>query len=145
MKRVLRWLLLVVVLLAGCGQVGGTASDAPVSTSSVPTYTPTQPGVTVVEIIALSHLPAQNVVSKVKEILATYGSKVSVTEYDFNSPEGADFAKAKGLTEHMPVAIFINGSREAVVGGKLVTFSNFPGLGWSIEEFQQALDQAIGK
>jgi len=143
MKGNILWPVLV-LLLAACG-----TSAAPTAENQ-----DVKPGMVMVDMIYLNHPPVRPVLTEVDKLLVNYGERVSVARYDFDTPEGADFAKAKGLTEHTPLAIFINGSMEFTVGGRAVKFYSFPqgqstGMvpegGWTIEDLQQALDEATRK
>ena len=70
------------------------------------------------------------------------------------APEGEAFAKAKELTGHTPLAIFVNGSMQFTLNGRTVKFYSFPqgqgtGMvpdgGWTIQDLQQVLDEAASK
>ncbi len=145
MKTKSLWLIMIAALLAACG------------TSATPATNPTpRPGTVTVEIAYLNHPPVRPVLQEVDNLLATYGDRVSVARYDFDTPAGADFAKAKGVTGHTPVAIFVNGSMDFTVDGHAVKFYSFPkgqdfGMGmvadgdWTIQDLQHVLDQATSK
>jgi hypothetical protein len=120
--------------------------------SSATQAAPTDPDVVAVEIGYLNHTPVTSVLAQVDELLATYGERVSVTRYDFDTPEGGAFAQSKKLTEHTPLAIFVDGSMEFTLQGRPVRFYSFPqgqGTGvvpdgaWTLEDLQQVLDQVI--
>jgi len=143
MKRYVLWPVLA-TWLAACGT---SAAPTPVAPD-------VKPGTVVVEVIYLNHPPVRPVLTAVDTLLANYGERVSVARYDLDTPEGADLAKAKGLTEHTPLAIFINGSMDFTVGGRAVQFYSFPqgqGTGmvaegvWTIEDLQDVLDEATSQ
>lgn len=140
-KRCLLTILLV-LLLAACGG------------SEIPPDTVGQPGAVTVELGFLNHAPMRSVLADVDELLAGYGDKVSVTRYDFESPEGEAFAEAKVLTGHTPIAIFVDGEMEFTVDGRAVKFYSFPqggGTGvvpegaWTVDDLKQVLDEATSK
>jgi hypothetical protein len=115
---------------------------------------PANPGVVTVEVAYLNHPPVRPVLSEVDKLLASYGDRVSVTHYDFDTPEGEAFAKAKELTEHTPLAIFANGSMQFDVNGRTVKYYRFPqGKGprvmmngnWTLQDLEQTLDEATSK
>jgi len=133
--------LLLSLLLISCGR----------GDDSLPARPTVPPGVVAVEVVYLNHPPVRPVLAEVDNLLATYGDRVDVARYDFDTPEGEAFAKARKLTEHTPLAIFINGSMEFTVNGRAVKFYSFPqgqGTGivpdgaWTVEDLQQVLDQA---
>ena len=111
--RKLTAFLLLTLILAACG---------------VQTTDPVQ-----VEIISLDHAPIRPAVQEVINMTAEFGDKVAVQRYDFDTPEGAAFAEDHNLTEHTPIAIFVNGKTEFEVNGRSVTFFSFPqGTGTSM-------------
>jgi hypothetical protein len=130
--------------LSACAQAAATPSS---SASSAP-------GAITVEIVFLDHPPVRDVLTQVDPVLAAYGDKVSVTRYDFDTPEGAAFAKKKGLSGHIPLAIFVNGSQTFDVNGRKVTFENFPqgaGTGvvpegaWTVADLDSVLQSTVKK
>ena len=86
------------------------------------TVSETAGGPVQVEVISLDHAPIRPVTEEVLAIAAEYGDKVSVTVYDFSTEEGAAFAAERGLTDHTPIAIFINQEMAYEVDGRLVRF-----------------------
>jgi len=143
MKRVILWPLLV-MFLSACATGAAPSSE----NQSI------EPGTAVVEIAFLNHPPVRSVLTDVDDLLATYGDRVSVVRYDFDTPEGESFAQARGLTEHTPLAIFVNGSMEFAVGGRTVAFYSFPqsqGTGavpdgnWTLEDLRHVLDEATSE
>ncbi len=111
-------------------------------------------GAVTVEIVFLNHPTIRKVLTQVDSTLAAYGDKVSVTRYDFDTPEGAAFAKKKGLSGHIPLAIFVNGLQTFGVNGRQVTFESFPqgaGTGvvpdgaWTVADLDAVLKSVVGK
>jgi hypothetical protein len=116
--------------------------------AAVPT-SPARPGAATVDVIYMNHPPVRPVLSEIDKLLATYGDRLSVTHYEFNQPNGQAFAKAKGLTGHTPMVIFVNGSMQSTVGGRTVRYYSFPkGKGpgmmpdgdWTLQDLRLALD-----
>ncbi len=137
-------MLIVGFLLAGCG-----AKSAP--SQPIPTA---PPGVTTVDIVYLNHGPVRSVLAGIDDLLEGYGEQIRVTRYDFDTPAGETFAQSHDLNEHIPLAIFVNGSMDFTVGNRAVKFYSFPqgqGTGvvpdgaWRIDDLQQVLDQVVEK
>lgn len=136
----------VLILLTACS--GGPPS-APRS-SVGPTA---MPGAVEVEIIALNHPPMQPILAQVDGYLWQFGNRVRVTHYDFDAPEGTQFAARKGLSGHIPMVIFINGAQTHTVEGRPVTFEGFPqgqdiGMGagtWTWADLNAVLKQLTAK
>ena len=73
--------------------------------------------------------------------------------YDFNSEEGERFKAEKGIKEHVPLVLWIDGKSTLMVNGTPVTFRGFPtGSGpaffqgkWNMEVLKEAIDQIANK
>lgn len=116
MKKI-SWAVLMIgaiLTLTACG----SATPAPVVPVASDTVT--------VDIIYLNHPPVIPVLDQVDALLKPYGDKVTVSRYDFDTPEGAAFAEKMGITGHGPLAIFVNGSQSFKLDGRTVTFNSFP-------------------
>jgi hypothetical protein len=82
-----------------------------------------------------------------------YGKAVAVSWYDFESPEGEKFMAKKGVHQHLPLVIWIDGKPTVKVNGKEIEFVGFPtGSGppsfqgkWTLDDLRAALDQAVLK
>ena len=79
----------------------------------------------IVEIFYLPHPPAMAVVREVEDVVKRIGS-VTVKKYNFEDRGTGKMLEKYHITNHMPVAIFINGKNEFVVETKKVVFENFP-------------------
>ena len=130
LSRIFGVVFTLALLLTACG--GG--NDGPVQ----------------VEIISLDHSPIRPAVQEVEALAAEFGDKVVVQSYYFDTPEGTDFAEDRGLEEHTPIAVFVNGEMEFEINGRSVKFYSFPqggGTGmvaegiWTIDDLQAILEQ----
>ena len=79
----------------------------------------------VVEIFYLPHPPAMAVVGDVEAVLKKH-SDVKVEKYNFEDPATRKMLEKYHIKNHMPVAVFINGKDEFVIGKRKVLFENFP-------------------
>jgi len=149
MRRLLI-LTLVAVAVAACTGGSGTSPDS-VGRSSPPSEQ-AENGIPV-EIISLDHAPIRPFTEAALEIANSYGDDVTVIVYDFGTPEGEAFAEERGVTEHTPIAIFIDGRYEFDVDGRTVAFLNFPqgeGTGvvaegtWTMDDLRTVLDRMTG-
>jgi hypothetical protein len=122
--------------------------------SSGPSAAGAATGTPKVEIAFLNHSPVLMALTDVDTLLASYGDKVTVIRYDLETDQGAQFAKSKRLTGHVPIAIFINGSMDIKLKDRSVKFFSFPqGKGtfmvasgsWTAEDLRQAIDQALSR
>ena len=106
-----------------------------------------------VEIIYLNHGPLQSTLKDIDSICAQYKDKITVSRYDFESPEGERFKNKKGITQHVPLMIWIDGKNSVSLNGKEIKFSGFPtGSGpaffqgkWTMDDFRNALNEATQK
>jgi hypothetical protein len=99
-----------------------------------------------VEIVFMNHGPMQPVVKGLKQVLARH-PQATASWYDFETDQGQDFLRKKGVKGHIPLLVFINGSTQAQVGSKTASFQGFPsGSGpymfrgqWTMDDLDQAL------
>jgi hypothetical protein len=76
------------------------------------------------EIFYLPHGPAQAVVSEVEKVAAEF-KNIAINKYSFEDPATEKLLKKYNLTDHMPVAIFINGQNSFTVNGQKISLRNF--------------------
>ena len=106
-----------------------------------------------VEVLYMNHGPLQSSLEQIKNIFSQYGSKISVSWYDFESKEGEQFMAKKGINQHVPLVIWMDGKFTIPVNGKEIKFVGFPtGSGpaffqgkWTMEDLRGALDQMTNK
>ena len=106
-----------------------------------------------VEILFMNHGPLQLTLKGVRELCNGYGKALTVSWHDFESPEGEKFMARKGVHQHVPLVIWIDGKETVKVNGKEIQFTGFPtGSGppsfqgkWNLDDLHGALDQATGK
>ena len=107
----------------------------------------------VVDVLYMNHGPLRPTVEQIKQVLSDYGDKVNSSWYDFESKEGERFMAQKGIRQHVPLVIWVNGKPAVSVEGKDVQLMGFPsGSGpaafqgkWTMEDLRKALDQLTGK
>jgi hypothetical protein len=107
----------------------------------------------VVDVLYMNHGPLRPTVEQIKQVLSGYGDKVNSSWYDFESKEGERFMAQKGIRQHVPLVIWVNGKPAVSVEGKDVQLMGFPsGSGpaafqgkWTMEDLRKALDQLTGK
>jgi len=90
----------------------------------------------------INHGPMQPTVSAIKEVLAKYGDKVSVTWIDLATSQGQAYFSAHGLSAHMN--ILINGKYSYRINGKDVTFQWFEGQQWTKADLDAVLASLVG-
>lgn len=103
-----------------------------------------------VEVLFMNHGPLHSTISNIRTLFAKYEGKINVAWYDFDSREGAAFMKSKGIDEHIPLIIWINGAFTQKIDGDDVLFRGFPsGTGpamfqgsWNMDMLDKALNQA---
>lgn len=106
-----------------------------------------------VEVLFMDHGPLQSSLKQINDIFSRYGDKIEVFWYDFESKEGVQFMDKRGITQHIPLIIWMNGRFSLPVDGKEIRFVGFPtGSGpaffqgkWTIEDLRKALDKIIGE
>jgi hypothetical protein len=106
-----------------------------------------------VDVLYMNHGPLRPTVEQIRQILSGYGNKVSSSWYDFESKEGEKFMAQKGLKQHVPLVIWVDGKSTVSVAGRDVQLMGFPsGSGpaafqgkWTMEDLRGALDQLTDK
>ena len=104
-----------------------------------------------IDVLYMNHGPMRPTIRGIQEILARQGANVVQGWYDFESVEGAKFMKSKGINQHIPCMIWIDGVNGANVDGRNVTFIGFPtGSGpaffqgeWTMEDLEKAITNAV--
>jgi hypothetical protein len=102
-----------------------------------------------VDVLYMNHGPLMDTLDKMKNVFSSYGNKISVSWYDFESKEGEHFKAEKGINQHVPLVIWIDGNEVVTLGQKQVKFVGFPtGAGpaffqgkWTIADLKAALDR----
>ena len=106
-----------------------------------------------VEVLYMNHGPLQDSIEGIKKVFSQYKGKVAVSWYDFESKEGEEFMARKKITQHIPLAIWMEDQVKFKVDGKDLVFAGFPtGSGpaffqgkWTMADLQKVLDQLTGK
>jgi hypothetical protein len=106
-----------------------------------------------VEVLYMNHGPLLDSLEQIKKVFSQYGSKITVSWYDFETKEGEQFMAKKGLTQHIPLVIWMDGKSSIPVDGKEIKFVGFPtGAGpaafqgkWTMDDLKQALNQMTNK
>ena len=102
-----------------------------------------------VEVLYMNHGPLQSSLEQIKQVFSKYGNKITVSWYDFESKEGEQFMAKKGVTQHVPLIIWLDGKSTVSSNGKEIKFAGFPtGSGpaafqgkWTMDDLRQALNQ----
>ena len=106
-----------------------------------------------VEVLYMNHGPLLESLQQIKNVFSRYGNKITISWYDFDSKEGEQFMAKKGITQHLPLVIWLDGKFAFPVNGKEIKFVGFPtGSGpasfqgkWTMEDLRSALDQITSK
>jgi len=106
-----------------------------------------------VEVLYMNHGPLLESLQQIKNVFSQYGSKITVSWYDFETKEGEQFMAKKGLTQHIPLVIWLDGKPALTVNGKEIKFVGFPtGSGplpfqgkWTMNDLRTALDELTAK
>jgi hypothetical protein len=106
-----------------------------------------------VEVLYMNHGPLLPSIEQIKKVFSQYGDRIAVSWYDFETKEGEQFMAKKGVTQHIPLMIWLDGKFAVPVNGKEIKFVGFPtGSGpaffqgkWTVEDLRSVLDQITGK
>jgi hypothetical protein len=106
-----------------------------------------------VEVLYMNHGPLLESLEQIKKVFSQYGSKITVSWYDFETKEGEQFMAKKGINQHIPLVIWMDGKYAIPLNGKEIKFVGFPtGSGpaffqgkWTMDDLKQALNQITSK
>ena len=106
-----------------------------------------------VEVLYMNHGPLLDSLEQIKKVFSQYGSKIAVSWHDFETKEGEQFMAKKGVTQHVPLVIWLDNKYSIPVNGKEIKFVGFPtGSGptafqgkWTMNDLRQALNQITNK
>ncbi|MBI5605552.1 MAG: hypothetical protein HY879_19650 [Deltaproteobacteria bacterium] len=106
-----------------------------------------------VDVLYMNHGPLMETLNKMKGVFSGYGDKITVSWHDFDTEEGEKFMSKMGISQHVPLIVWIEGQPKWTIGVKQITFAGFPtGSGpaffqgkWTLEDLKGALNQATGK
>jgi hypothetical protein len=106
-----------------------------------------------VDVLYMNHGPLMDTLDKMKGVFSAYGDRISVSWYDFESREGENFKAKKGINQHVPLIIWIDGNEVVELGQRQIKFVGFPtGAGpaffqgkWTIDDLKMALGQATSE
>ena len=79
-----------------------------------------------VEVLYMNHGPLLPSLEQIKKVFSQYGGKITVSWYDFETKEGEQFMAKKGITQHVPLVIWLDGKSALPVNGKEINFTGFP-------------------
>jgi hypothetical protein len=104
-----------------------------------------------VEVLYMNHGPLQSSLDQIKQVFSKYANKIEVSWYDFETKEGEQFMAKKGVTQHVPLVIWLDGKFAIPVNGKEIKFVGFPtGSGpaafqgkWTMDDLRNALNQIV--
>jgi hypothetical protein len=106
-----------------------------------------------IEVLYMNHGPLQSSLEQIKQVFSKFGNRINVSWYDYESKEGKQFMATKGVTQHVPLVIWLDGKFAIPVNGKEIKFVGFPtGSGpadfqgkWTMDDLRSALDQITNK
>jgi hypothetical protein len=105
-----------------------------------------------IDVLFMNHGPLQPTLRELRTLFPAYGDRITVSWHEFESPEGEQFMAKRGIKEHTPLEIWLDGQSTVRTGDKTITFKGFPtGSGpsffqgkWKVEDLQTVLDQETG-
>nr|NJM02654.1 hypothetical protein [Desulfobacula sp.] len=79
-----------------------------------------------VDILYMNHGPMQPTLRELKALIPEYKDALAVSWYDFESRAGEEFKRKMGITQHIPLVIWVNGRFDHTVKGRDIRFQGFP-------------------
>ena len=108
---------------------------------------------TKVEVLYMNHGPLLSTLNQIKNVFSQYGDKLAVAWYDFDTKEGEQFMAKKGIKQHVPLTIWVDGNAAVKLAQREIKFVGFPsGSGpaafqgkWTMDDLKMALDQVTAQ
>lgn len=91
-----------------------------------------------------SHGPMQETADTINQVCAKFGNRVKLVEHDETTDDGIKFMQDKGLSGHLPMLIYVNGSLAHKIGNREVVFRDFVGQGWTGNDLEQVIKLNLG-
>ncbi|AFM39638.1 hypothetical protein Desaci_0574 [Desulfosporosinus acidiphilus SJ4] len=85
------------------------------------------------------HPPLQPTKDAIQKVCQEFGDQVQLVFHVENTADGNKFMKDNGLSGHLPVVLYIDGSVAQNINGKTVVFRDFEGQGWTSQDLEQVL------
>jgi len=106
-----------------------------------------------IDVLYMNHGPMQPTLRDLRALFPQYGDKIMVSWYDFESDAGERFRSKMGISQHIPLVIWVDGRSELTSNGRTIKFEGFPsGSGpsffqgkWKLEDLAVILDRMTGK
>lgn len=76
----------------------------------------------------------------IQQVCQQFGKQVELVLHDEMAEDGQKFMKEKGLTGHLPTAIYVNGSLAHKIDDRVVVFRDFVGRAWTGQDLQQVIE-----
>ncbi|MCL6592177.1 MAG: hypothetical protein K6U80_19800 [Firmicutes bacterium] len=86
-----------------------------------------------------SHPPMWKNQDTIQSVCQQFGNQVELVLHDEMSEDGQNFMRQKGLSGHLPMLLYINGSLAHKIDNRVVVFRDFIGQGWTGQDLEQVI------
>jgi len=86
-----------------------------------------------------SHPPMAPLKNTLQQVVQELGDQVQLVLHDETTPDGEQFMKDNGLSGHLPMVLYINGSVAHKLDDKVIVFRDFEGQGWTRQDLEQVI------
>jgi hypothetical protein len=86
-----------------------------------------------------SHPPMWENQDTIQSVCQQFGNQVELVLHDEMSEDGQNFMRKKGLSGHLPMLLYINGSLAHKIDNRVVVFRDFIGQGWTGQDLEQVI------
>ena len=91
------------------------------------------------------HPPMKPTLDAIKEACNKFTDKVDLVIYNEETEEGQKFLSEKGLSGHIPMALYVNGQNTVLVDNKNITFRDFVNQEWRVKDLEKAIELSLKK
>ncbi len=86
-----------------------------------------------------SHPPMWENRDTIQNVCKQFGDQVELVLHDEMSEDGQNYLRQKGLSGHLPMLLYINGSLAHKIDNRVVVFRDFVGQGWTGQDLEQVI------
>lgn len=86
-----------------------------------------------------THPPMWENRDTIQSVCQQFSGQVELILHDEMSEDGQNFMRQKGLSGHLPMLLYINGSLAHRIGDRVVVFRDFIGQSWTGQDLEQVI------
>ena len=86
-----------------------------------------------------SHPPMWETRDTIQQVCQEFGDRVELVMHDEMTSDGQGFMQSNGLSGHIPMVLYLDGSPAHQIDGRTVEFRDFVNMGWKAGDLEQVI------